>query len=163
MDKYIKKIRRTSAIGLWGSVGAVILTALFHFVIPYRFYPSAYTSRWMLIAATVLAVLAVSMALLTVRKQVPALRQTEGLDKKLHGYADHVGQLFIEMLVVVVLVCCFSILSAQNMMLMFAMLCTLVLIMDYPNIYRIQVDLGLTDDEMRSLFGDKFISNEGKD
>lgn len=163
MKKEIKKIRRTSGTGLWGSVGMVILTALFHFVLPYRFYPTAITARWMLIAATVLAVLAVSMAVLAVHKNVPALRQAEGLEKKLGGYADHVGQLYIEMLVVVVLVCFFSIISAQNMLLVFAMLCTLVLIMAYPNIYRIQVDLGLTDDEMRSLFGDKFISNESKD
>ena len=73
-QEYTKSIKRSAAIGLWGSAAAVIVTALFHFVSPWRFYPSQHTSRWMLIAGAVLAVLALSMSLLVIRKQIPSRR-----------------------------------------------------------------------------------------
>ncbi|MBP5341371.1 MAG: hypothetical protein J6Y52_03300 [Bacteroidales bacterium] len=154
---HIKTIRRSSAIGLWGSMGMVILTVLFIYLSPWRFYPSAYTSRWMLIAGAVLAVLAVSMTLLTVRRTIPRLRQSDGLELKLGGYAAHVRSLYLTMWAVVVLLCAFTILSARNTLLMLAIVTVLVLFLNYPNMYRIKIDLGLTDEEMQSLFGDKYI------
>lgn len=158
MQKYTSNIKRTASIGLWGSVAAVILTVVFIYAPPYRFYQSEYTARWMLIAGSVLAVLAVSMTLLGVRRQVARLRQTEGLEAKLKGYASFVRETYINMLVVVVLLCVFTLLSGRNVLLMLTMVTVLVLFLNYPNIYKIKVDLGLTDDEMRSLFGDRYIS-----
>lgn len=165
MNKYLKTIRRSANIGLWGSVGVVIVAAFYQLVSPYRFYPSQYTSRWMLVAGSVLAVLALSMALLVIRKQIPALRQAENIEAKLAGYAQHIRSLYISMLVVVVLICAFMALSAQNVLLMLAMVATLMLFLAYPNIYRMKVELGLTDDEMKSLFGDRYIpdTKEGDD
>ncbi len=157
--KHIKTIRRSSAIGLWGSVGMVILTVLFIYLSPWRFYPSAYTSQWMLVAGAVLAVLSVSMTLLTVRRTVPRLRQSDGLEAKLGGYAAHVRSLYLTMLAVVVLLCAFTLLSARNPLLMLAIVTVLVLFLNYPNMYRIKVDLGLTDEEMHSLFGDRYIGD----
>lgn len=159
MDKYTNSIKRSAAIGLWGSVAVVIVTALFNIVSPWRFYASQHTARWMLIAGSVLAVLAVSMSLLVVRKQIPALRQSEGLETKLSGYAQHIRSLYLTMLAVVALICVFDVLSAQTVLLMLAMVATLMLFLAYPNIYRIKVDLGLTDEEMKTLFGDKYISD----
>ena len=159
-QEYTKSIKRSAAIGLWGSAAAVIVTALFHFVSPWRFYPSQHTSRWMLIAGAVLAVLALSMSLLVIRKQIPALRQSESLEAKLSGYAQHIRSLYLTMLAVVVLICVFTVLSAQNVLLMLAMVSTLMLILAYPNIYRIKVELGLTDEEMKSLYGDHYIAEE---
>ena len=145
-------------MGLWGSVAAVILTVVFIYS-PWQFYPTAHTSRWMLVAGCVLAVLAVSMMLLTVRRQIPLLRQSEGLENKLSGYASHVRSLYTTMFVVVVLLCLFTLFSARNVLLMLALVSVLVLFLNYPNIYRIKVDLGLTDEEMRSLFGDRYIAD----
>lgn len=159
MNKHIKTIQRASRIGLWGSVAVVVLTVLFIYLSPYRFYPSDYTARWMLVAGSVLAVLAVSMTLLTVRRQVPRLRQTEALGDKLAGYAAHVRSLYLTMFGVVVLLCAFTLFSARNVLLMLTLVSVLVLFLDYPNIYRIKVDLGLTDEEMRALFGDRYISD----
>lgn len=160
MNKYIKTIQRTSRIGLWGSVAAVLLTVAFIYS-PWRFYPSAHTSQWMLVAGSVLAVLAVSMTLLTVRRQIPRLRQSETLEEKLSGYASHVRSLYMTMLAVIVLLCLFTLLSARNVLLMLALVSALMLFLNYPNIYRIKVDLGLTDDEMKRLFGDRYISEVG--
>lgn len=163
MQKYINAIRRSAAIGLWGSVGVVILAALYHFVSPYRFYPSQYTARWILVAGSVLAVLAMSMSLLVIRKQIPALRQADTLEAKLSGYAQHIRSLYVSMLVVVTLICCFMVLSAQNVLLMLAMVATLMLFLAYPNIYRIKIELGLTDEEMKTLFGDRYIPDTKDD
>lgn len=155
--EYTKMIRRVSSIGLWGSVGAVILTAAF-MMSPWTVRQSAYVSRWMLIAGSVLAVLSVSMMLLVVRRQVPRLRQTEELEVKLQGYAAHVKSLFLSMLAVVVLLCLLTVLSGQNVLLMLSMVTVLTLFLAYPNIYKIKVDLGLTDEEMKSLYGDRYIA-----
>ena len=90
MNKHIVTIQRSSRWGLWGAVALVLLTVVFIYVSPWRFYQSEYTARWMLIAGAVLAVLAVSMALLTVRRNVPRLRQAETLEAKISGYAAHI-------------------------------------------------------------------------
>lgn len=157
MNEYVKTIRRSANIGLWGSVGVVILAAFYQIVSPWRFYPSQYTARWMLIVGGILAVLAMSMSLLVIRKQIPSLRQADTLDQKLGGYAQHIRSLYISMLVVVTLICVFMVLSAQNVLLMLAMVATLMLFLAYPNIYRMKVELGLTDEEMKALFGDRYI------
>ncbi len=159
---HIKQIRRASRIGLWGSVAVTLLTVLFLYLSPYRFYPSAHTARWMLIAGTVLAVLSVSMTLLSVRRQVPLLRQTEDLDAKLKGYAAYVRETYINMLLVVVLLCVFTVLSARNVLLMLTLVTVLVLFLNFPNMYRIKVDLGLDDDQMHALFGDQYISGNAQ-
>lgn len=153
MQEYIRKTKSYAAIGLWGSVGAVIAAA----VLCYTLRPMAGASRWMVIAGTVLAVLAVSMMLLSVRRQIPALRQSEGLEKKLGGYKQHVRDLYMTMLAVVIILCVFTFLSGHTVLLMLAMVSTLVLFLNYPNIYRIKVDLGLTDDEAAQIFGDRYI------
>ncbi len=160
MNKYTKSIKRNAAIGLWGSAAAVIVTGIILFANLWPHTPSTYTSRWMLIAGAVLAVLALSMSLLVIRKQIPALRQSENLEAKLSGYAQHIRSLYLTMLAVVVLICIFTLLSTKKELLMLAMVATLMLILAYPNIYRIKVELGLTDDEMKSLYGDQYIAEE---
>ena len=157
-EKEIGTIKRTSQTGLWGSVGAVILTAAF-MMSPWTLRQSVYVSRWMLIAGSVLAVLAVSMTLMVVRRQVPRLRQSESLEAKLQGYASHVKSTFMSMFAVVVLLCLMTVLSGQNVLLMLSMVATLTLFLAYPNIYKVKVDLGLTDEEMKSLYGDRYISD----
>ncbi len=157
-EKEIGTIKRTSQTGLWGSVGAVILTAAF-MMSPWTLRQSAYVSRWMLIAGSVLAVLAVSMTLMVVRRQVPRLRQSESLEAKLQGYASHVKSTFMSMFAVVVLLCLMTVLSGQNVLLMLSMVATLTLFLAYPNIYKVKVDLGLTNEEMKSLYGDRYISD----
>lgn len=162
MNKHIKAIRRNSRLGLWGSVAAVILTVVFIYAVPYRFYPSANTSRWMLIAGVVLSVLAVSMTLLSVRRQIPRLRQTDDLEGKLGGYSVFIREVYFNMLAVVVIVCAFTLLSARNQLLMLAMVSALVLILCFPNMYKMKADLGLDDDMMRELFGDRYIGGDAQ-
>lgn len=157
--KELDTIRRSSQIGLWGSVGVVILAGLFLYASPWRFSgQTAYVNRWMLIAGSVLAVLSLSMALLVIRKQVPRLRQAETLEAKLSGYASHIRSLFFSILAVVVVICLMMLLSGQNVLLMLAMVTVLTLFLAYPNMYKMKVDLGLTDEEMKQLYGERYIA-----
>lgn len=162
MEKNVKTIKRSSRTGLWVTVGAVILTAAF-LLTPFVFRLSEYHARWMLVSGVVLAVLAVSMTLLTVRRRVPQMRQLDTLEEKLDAYAQYVRSVFYTMVAVVVILCVFVILSGNSVLLMLAMVSTLVLFLNFPNIYRIKVDLGLSDDEMRSLFGEKYISGNDQE
>lgn len=162
MEKNVKTIKRSSRTGLWVTVGAVILTAAF-LLTPFVFRLSEYHARWMLVSGVVLAVLAVSMTLLTVRRRVPQMRQLDTLEEKLDAYAQYVRSVFYTMAAVVVILCVFVILSGNSVLLMLAMVSTLVLFLNFPNIYRIKVDLGLSDDEMRSLFGEKYISGNDQE
>ena len=159
--KETDKIKRNAQLGLWGSAAVVILTSLFLYASPWRFpAQSDYVNRWMLVAGSVLAVLSLSMALLVIRKQVPRLRQTEGLQAKLAGYAGHIHSLYFSILAVVVVLCAMTLISNQNVLLMLAMVTVLMLILAYPNIYKVKVDLGLSDEEMSSLYGDSYIGEQ---
>lgn len=159
MQKELKKIKQAAAIGLWGSVAVVIATACYILGSRYYFYQSAYTKRWMLIAGTVLAVLAVSSSLLTIRRRIPAIRQTDGVDARLRLYSQHIRSLYYSMLATVVIICLLTVVSSQSILLMLAMIATLVLVLAFPNMYRMKVEMGLNDEEMRSLFGDKYIAD----
>lgn len=162
-ERYIKKIRRHSQTGLWGSVAVVILASFFLYVSPVHFMQSTHTARWMLIAGSVLAVLAVSMSLLTIRKQIPRLRQAGDIEAKLSGYASHIRSLYLTMFAVVFIICLFMLLSNQRVLLMLALVSVLTLFLAYPNIYRLKVELGLNDEEMKQLFGDRYIPEEKND
>lgn len=160
MEKQQKSVRSNANIGLWGSVAAVIVTAVLHYLLPVA---ASASTRWMLIAGSVLAVLAVSMSLLTIRKRIPALRQSDlDTEARLQAYSDHIRSLYMTMLAVVVIICLMTVLSGQNVLLMLAMVSTLMLFLAYPNIYRIKSDLGLTDEEAAALFGDRFISDRNE-
>ena len=156
----IKKIRRYSQTGLWGSMAVAILSCFFLYVSPVHFTQTTQVGRWMLIAGSVLAVLSVSMALLTIRKQIPRLRQADGIEQKLTGYAAHIRSLYLTMFTVVFIICLFMVLSNQWVLLMLVLVSVLTLFLAYPNIYRIKVELGLSDEEMKILFGDNYIAEE---
>jgi hypothetical protein len=156
-ENEIKKIKRNSQVCLWGSVGMVFLVALFIYIGRWHFLQTREVANAMMIAGSVLSVLTVSMALLTIRKRVPLLRQTDDLGDKLRGYAAHIASFYRALFVVVVVLGVLTVLSGRNMLLALTMLVTLMLFMAFPNIYRMKVEMGLTDDEMRSLFGDEFI------
>lgn len=159
MKQYIKEIERWSRLCLWGSVALVIATALFVWLSPWQITQNATVGRWMLISGSVLAVLAVSMALLTIRKRTPQLRQADGLQTKLAGYAQHIRTLYLSLASVVLVLCLLTVLCGQSVLLMLTMVTTMMLFPAYPNMYKVKVDLGLTDEEMSELYGEKYISD----
>lgn len=159
MNQLIKKIRRSANVGLYGSITAILLTIIFHYS-PFKVEnqnPQAF--KWMLVAGTVLAVLAVVMMLLTIRKTTPALRQLDKLEDKIKGYQSYISSLYPSTLVIVVIECVFIVLMSENALFMVIILMVLVLFLSYPNMYKMKHDLGLSDDEMRLLFNDAYIAD----
>lgn len=155
----IKKLRRSANVGLYGSIAVILLAVIFHFT-PYHItYQSPQVARWMLVAGTILAVLAVVMMLLTVRKTTPALRQLDNFDDKIRGYQSYISNLYTSTLTIVVIECILIILMSDTALLMVTILMVLVLFICYPNMYKMKNDLGLTDDQMRSLFGEAYIAD----
>lgn len=157
MKQLIKKFCRAANIGLYGSIGAVLIAVIFHFSPYHVTYQSPQVARWMLIAGTILAVLAVVMMLLTIRKTTPALRQLDSLEGKIQGYQSYISNLFSSTLAIVIIECILIILMSDTSLLMVTILMVLVLFLSYPNMYKMKNDLGLTDDQMKQLFGDEYI------
>ena len=157
MNQLIKKFRRSANIGLYGSIAVVLIAVIFHFSPYHVAYQSQQVMRWMLIAGTILAVLAVVMMLLTIRTTTPALRQLENLEDKIQGYQSYITSLFSSTLAIVIIECILIILMSDTSLLMVTILMVLVLFLSYPNMYKMKNDLGLTDDQMKQLFGDEYI------
>lgn len=159
MDNNIKKFRRAANVGLYGSIVVVLITVIFHFS-PFRVAPQTpEVQRWMLIAGTVLAVLAVVMALMTIRKTTPRIRQLDVMDKKIEAYASYINGLYTSTLTIVVIECVLITLMSESALLMVTILLVLLLFLAYPNMYKMKSDLGLNDEEMKSLFGDAYIGD----
>lgn len=159
MDNNIKKFRRAANVGLYGSIVVVLITVIFHFS-PFRVAPQTpEVQRWMLISGTVLAVLAVVMALMTIRKTTPRIRQLDVMDKKIEAYASYINSLYTSTLTIVVIECVLITLMSESALLMVTILLVLLLFLAYPNMYKMKSDLGLNDEEMKSLFGDAYIGD----
>lgn len=163
MQNLIRKIRCTANWGLYGSIAAVLLVVIFHFSPWHISYQSPQVSRWMLIAGAILAVLAVVMALMTIRKTTPRLRQLSSLDQKLAGYTSYITSLYRGSLSIVIIESILILLMSDTSLLMITILLILLLFLAYPNMYKIKNDLGLTEDEMTTLFGDDYIRDPHPD
>ena len=61
-------------------------------------------------------------------------------------------------LAIVVIECVLIILMSDTSLLMVTILLVLLLFLCYPNMYKMKNDLGLNDEEMKSLFGDAYIT-----
>ena len=159
MISNLKKFRRTANIGLYGSIAAVILTVIFHYSPFHITYQQPQVARWMLIAGTILAVLAIVMVLMTIRKTTPKLRQLDNLNDKLTGYTSYICNLYSSTFAIVLIECVLIVLMSDTSLLMVTILLVLMLFLSYPNMYKMKNDLGLTDSEMTALFGDAYIAD----
>lgn len=158
MNPIVKKIRTIANVGLYGSLGVSVLTLALFFFWHYRFYVNEAGFRFMLIAGSVLAVLALAVILLVVRRAVPRLRQLDDVDQKLSEYYRLMANLYRGSLGVVVAECVLITLSHANQLFMLLMVLVLLLFLVYPNMLKLKVDLGLNDEQMDALFGTEYKS-----
>ena len=155
----IKKIRRSANVGLYGSLIVIIAVVIFHFC-PYTFaQQTEEVQRMMLIVGMVVAVLAVVLALLAIRKSTPRIRLMDDVDKKIEAYASYISTLYGCTFVVAIIECAIILLMSDTSLLMVTMLLVLLLFLSYPNMYKMKHDLGLEDDTMKALFGDDYIAD----
>jgi len=102
----------------------------------------------------------IALILFSMRKQMPRLRQLDDIDERLSRYASMVQSGYLITLFVTLLVAAVVVITHENTLIMLMLLLGLTLMLNYPNMYKIRADLGLLDDEMRSLFGDAYISDQ---
>ena len=81
MQQLTRKIRRSANIGLFGSIAVILVVLIFHFSPWHITYQSQEVFSWMLISGTILAVLAVVMALFSIRNTPRRLRELSNMAK----------------------------------------------------------------------------------
>lgn len=153
-------IKMTSQVCIWSAVGLVIAAGLFVWLAPWTFHQNGEVSNGLLVAGSILSVAAISMALLTIRKRIPELRQGDSLGEKLKGYTTHIRSFYRSLLAVVAALCVMTVLSGQYTLLMLAIVTTMMLFLANPNIYKMKVDLGLSEEEMQLLFGNEYLGGD---
>lgn len=153
----MNKIKSASSFGLYGSIVVAAIAIAFHFS-PYAFYQSSQVHKWMLITGAVLGVLSVAAVLLTFRKSIPQLRQSEApLDNRIKNYSDLIRRIYLSTLAVNVVLSIFVVLSGDATLLMLVLVMVMMLVLSFPNMYKVKADLGLTDEDMTQLYGDQYI------
>ncbi len=165
-NKNIRRIRRAANIGLYGSLLLVGLTIAEHYLAEYvwarMIVTNDYTHHLMVTVALLLSVADIAIILLTLRKQTPRLRQMDDVEEKLASYGKLTRYIYYSTLAIVFVVCAFIVISRENTMIMLLLLLFMLLMLSYPNMYKMKSDLGLNDEEMKSLFGDQYISGNGE-
>ena len=93
MQQLTRKIRRSANIGLFGSIAVILVVLIFHFSPWHITYQSQEVFSWMLISGTILAVLAVVMALFSIRNTPRRLRELPTVEQKMQGYSSYISSL----------------------------------------------------------------------
>ena len=160
---FITKIRRAANIGLYGSLFICMLVVAEHYLDKYvwvrEITTNEYTRRLFVIVGLVLAIGTIALTLFSLRRTAPRLRQTDAVEDKLNGYAKLISTVYYLSLVVVILVGAIIVITHENVLIMLLMLLFVNLVLCYPNMYKIKADTGLSDDDMKELFGDKYLGN----
>lgn len=164
MNKYLRKIRIASLSGLYCSMAMVAAVVALNYFSKWHITGlNETTQRSMLVTGTVLAVLVTAVALLTIRRFTPKIRQLDDTEQKLRLYAGNIARLYYTVLATVAIECLLVIVSDSNILIMLTLLLVMMMFLAYPNMYKIKVDLGLDDETMKQLFGDKYISDTPTD
>jgi len=165
-QKEIKRIRTAANVGLYGSLLLCIATVAEHYLDKYvwarEITANEYTRRLFLMVGLVLAVLDIALALFTMRKQTPRLRQMDTVEEKLSAYRRLVGTIYYSSLIVVLIVSAIIVITHENTMIMLLLLLFVTLVLNYPNMYKMKADMGLLDNEMADLFGNDYIRDKGE-
>lgn len=159
-NQYIKKIRQSANIGLYGSLLLCICVVAEHFLDRHvwvrEITTNDYTRQLFLIIGLVLAVGTIAYALFAMRKGAPRLRQTDGVEAKLKAYARLIATVYYLSLFTVLIVGAIIVITHENRLIMLLMLLFVTLVLCYPNMYKIKADTGMNDDEMKELFGEEY-------
>ena len=104
MNKHIRKIRTASLVGLYCSMAMVAAIVALNYFSHWRVTGvSLAMQRSMLVCGTVLAVLVTAVALLTIRRFTPKIRQIDDTERKLQLYAGNIARLYYAVLATVII------------------------------------------------------------
>lgn len=158
--KHLSKMRRTANVGLYGSIAVAAAVIIFYYASHYRFYLEQSAARSLMLGGCALAVIVVASALLTINRKPRRLRQLDSVEERLAGYTSMVSSLYTLVFITNVVLCAIMLLCHDNTLLMFILISVLLLVLSYPNMYKVKVDLGLTHEQMCDLYGDTYRNAE---
>ncbi len=159
MNNYLHSIKVASNVGLWVSLGVSMATILFFFVSDYRFYATDEVFKMGLIVGTLLVLVAAMLILVSVRKSLPQMRVLPNVEEKFRQYSGHIQRTYYGSMAVILAECAITLFTYNRNLIMFIIILMLMLFMSFPNIYRIKVDLALTDQQMQDIFGNEYIAD----
>ncbi|MCR5191836.1 MAG: hypothetical protein K6D59_00900 [Bacteroidales bacterium] len=162
--KIIRQIRTAANIGLYGTLFVGILTIAEHYLDKYvwarEITTNEYTHHLFMYVGLVLAVGYIAMILLTLRRQIPKLRQMDETPETLRCYLKLARCIYIGALVVAIILAAIIVITHENTLIMLMMLLFITLALNYPNMYKMKNDMGLDDNTMKELFGKDYIDKE---
>ena len=160
----LRALRTAANIGLWGTLFFAIMTITEYYLAEYvwarMITTNAYTRGLLLYSGVAIVVINVSIVLFTIRRQIPKVRQLDSVEEKLKCYKGLIQPIYYIGLIVSILVCAIIVITRENALLMLLLLHFVTLVMCFPNMYKMKVDCGLNDQQMKELFGDSYISDE---
>ncbi len=159
-EQYLKTIKSASRFGFIASMVVVVFTIMWMWVSPYTFRQSDRVMAIMLVAVCLLAIVNMSIVLLSVRNRFAKIRRLETLEERLQQYSAVVARNYYVTFVIILVCCFFTVLSGKNEMLMLVLVLSLTLFMAFPNMYRMKVDMGLTNEQAKELWGDEYIFSD---
>ncbi|MCR4829484.1 MAG: hypothetical protein K5864_08485 [Bacteroidales bacterium] len=160
--KSIKKIRRSAAAGFYGTMLAIVAAITLHYMDDRIIVISATeaTQRSLLLIGIVLVIaqwVIYARLYRTTLRDLPQLKQSE---QRLSIYAKAVSIFYFCTFVICILLSFIVVFSDNMILLLFPLLLFMLLLMHYPNMYRIKVEAGLDDSEMKELYGNKYYADE---
>ncbi len=153
-------IKCASRFGLIASLVVVVFTIMWMWVSPYTFRQSDRVVSMMLIAVCLLAIADMSMVMLSVRNRFAKIRRLETMDERLQQYSAVVARNYYVTFAVILTCSILTILSGYSILLMVVLVLSLSLFMAFPNMYRMKVDMGLTNEQAKELWGDEYILSD---
>lgn len=163
----IRSIRRAANAGLYGILAVALLTLAEYYLAEYvwvrRIVANEYTHRLFFVMAPLLTVVGISYVLLTVRRQIPRIRQLDDIGSRLLRYRGLVRGVYFILFAVVLLCCAVTVVLHENIVIALLLLLFFTAVMCYPNMYKMKNDMGLLDEEMVELFGDSYIRDRSEE
>lgn len=158
--KHLSKMRRTANVGLYGSIAVAAAVIIFYYASHYRFYLEQSAARNLMLGGCALAVIVVASALLTINRKPRRLRQMDSVNGRVSAYASMMASLYTIVFITNAMLSAIILLCHDNTLLMFILISVLLLVLSYPNMYKVKVDLGLTHEQMCDLYGDTYRNAE---
>ncbi len=159
-EQYLKKIKSASRFGLIASLVIVALTILWVWLSPYTFRQNDRVVSVILVTVCLLAIADMSMVMLSVRNRFAKIRRLETLEERLQQYSAVVARNYYATFGTILVCCILTILSGNSNLLMLVLILSLTLFMAFPNMYRMKVDMGLSNEQAKELWGDAYILGE---
>lgn len=151
------KTFRIPLIFLIFSIIVSLLTILSFYVGDYRFYPDNHTFQLLTYAGLAAAVLEGAWMMYFSRGEIARIRKIDNEFDRLASYRKAYSRQYVIAFLAECVVCACIVLSYNRAIIMVLLVLTMVMVVLFPNMYKAKNDLSLSDETMKSVFGDKYI------